>query len=285
MKVVFLLSSLFSIVALLFIVLYLLVTSVPAIANYGIFKFIFGTTWQPIDGQFGILPMIFGTLYLTALATVMGTLLGIFTAVFLYKFCPKKLIAPIRQILTILAGIPSVVFGLFAMMIIVPFIQVYLSPNYNGTGFLAAAIVLSIMVLPTIVSISLDALISAPKSYYDGALALGATREQAVFKVMIPAAKSGIFASVVLGVARAMGETMAVVMVIGNIPNLTGSLFESAATLTSNIAMHANELSGNARDALIASGLVLLVFALILNIGFSLLKDRKPRKQKEKLKK
>ena len=279
MKVVFLLSSIFSIVALAFIILFLLITSIPPIANIGLFKFIFGTNWQPESGHFGIMPMIFGTIYLTCLAMVMGAVFGLLAAVFLYKFCPKRFVEPARQVVNILAGIPSVVYGLFAMLIIVPFVQVNLSPNYSGTGLLSASLILAIMIMPTVISISLDAMLSVPKSYFEGALALGATKEQAVFKVMMPAAKSGIFASIVLATARAMGETMAVVMVIGNIPNMSWSVFESSATLTSNIAMSVKELSGDAQAALIASGLVLLILSLMLNVGFSLIKNKKPKKK------
>ena len=175
----------------------------------------------------------------------------------------------------LLAGIPSVIYGLFGMIIIVPFLRDYISPNGVGYGILSASLVLSVMILPTIVSVSLDALNAVPKSYYEGALALGATSEQSVFRIMIPAAKSGILAAVVLSIGRAIGETMAVIMVIGGSPVMPESIFQSVRTLTANIAMGAAELSGDAATALVATGVVLFVFTLLLNISFSLLKREK----------
>ncbi len=174
----------------------------------------------------------------------------------------------------LLAGIPSVIYGLFGMIIIVP-LRDYISPNGVGYGILSASLVLSVMILPTIVSVSLDALNAVPKSYYEGALALGATSEQSVFRIMIPAAKSGILAAVVLSIGRAIGETMAVIMVIGGSPVMPESIFQSVRTLTANIAMGAAELSGDAATALVATGVVLFVFTLLLNISFSLLKREK----------
>lgn len=288
MKGVFFASALFSVFALATITVYLFASGVPFIAKTGFGAFVFGKEWAPIADtpSYGIFPMIVASLYVTAFSVVIGVGIGLFTAVSLYKFCPKKLVSPIRQMVNLLAGIPSVIYGLFGMTVIVPFIRDYVSPNGIGYGILSSSIVLGIMVLPTIVSVSLDAMRAVPETYYEGALALGATKEQATFRVMLPAAKSGILAGVVLAVGRAIGETMAVMMVIGNSPSMPKSLFQSVRTLTSNIAMGASEMKGEPVSALIATGVVLFVFTLLLNISFSLLKrektaERKPKKKGE----
>ena len=287
MRGVFLFSAIFSILALVTITVFLFVSGVPFIAKTGFAKFIFGSNWAPLaeNPGFGILPMIVASLYVTALSVIFGIGIGLLTAIALYKFCPKKLVAPIRQMINLLAGIPSVIFGLFGMTIIVPFVRDYISPSGVGYGIFSASVVLGIMILPTIVSVSLDSLNSVSNSYYEGALALGATKEQATFKIMLPAAKSGILAGVVLAIGRAIGETMAVIMVIGGSPEMPESLFQSVRTLTANIAMGALELSGDALSALIATGVVLFVFTLILNVSFSLLKkdkSDKPATKKER---
>ena len=276
MRGIFLFCAVFSIIALGCICVFLFATGAPFIAKVGPANF-FGVKWHLESKSYGIMAMIIASLYLTALATAAGAAVGIFTAVGLYRFCPVKLIAPIRQLINLLAGIPSVIFGLFGLMIIVPFLRDYISPNNMGFGLLAASIVLSVMILPTIVSVSLDALNAVPKSYYEGALALGATCEQSVFKAVLPAAKSGIFAAVALSVGRAIGETMAVIMVIGNpnSPAVPKSLFQPVRTLTANIATGALELGGDDKTALIATGAVLFLFTLLLNISFSLLKKNK----------
>ena len=274
MRGVFLFSGVFSILALATITVFLFVSGVPFIRETGFAKFLFGSDWAPLadNPSFGIFPMIVASLYVTALSVIIGIGIGLLTAIALYKFCPKKLVAPIRQMINLLAGIPSVIFGLFGMTIIVPFVRDYVSPTGIGYGILSASLVLGIMILPTIVSVSLDSLNSVSNTYYEGALALGATKEQATFKIMLPAAKSGILAGVVLAIGRAIGETMAVIMVIGGSPEMPESLFQSVRTLTANIAMGALELSGDALSALIATGVVLFVFTLILNVSFSLFK-------------
>ena len=287
MRGVFLFSAIFSILALVTITVFLFVSGVPFIAKTGFAKFIFGSDWAPLadNPSFGILPMIVASLYVTALSVIFGIGIGLLTAIALYKFCPKKFVAPIRQMINLLAGIPSVIFGLFGMTIIVPFVRDYISPSGVGYGIFSASIVLAIMILPTIVSVSLDSLNSVSNTYYEGALALGATKEQATFKIMLPAAKSGILAGVVLAIGRAIGETMAVIMVIGGSPEMPESMFQSVRTLTANIAMGALELSGDALSALIATGVVLFVFTLILNVSFSLLKkdkNDKPTTKKER---
>ena len=280
MRAVFLFCAVFSVLALTAITVFLLAGGVPFIAKTGVGRFLLGTDWQPLSDNpvYGIFPMIVTTLYVTALSVVTGLGTGLLTAVCLYRFCPKRLASPIRQMINLLAGIPSVIFGLFGMTVIVPFIRDYLSPNGVGYGILSSSIVLGIMVLPTIVSVSLDAMQAVPESYYEGALALGATKEQATFRIMLPAAKSGILAGTVLAIGRAVGETMAVIMVIGGSPEMPESLFQSVRTLTANIAMGAMELSGDSLSALIATGVVLFVFTLALNVSFAAMKRDKTEK-------
>ena len=277
MRGVFLFSAVFSILALVTITVFLFVSGIPFMAKTGIKEFLLGSDWSPLSDSpsYGVFPMIVATFYVTALSVVIGIGIGLLTAIALYKFCPKRLVPPIRQMINLLSGIPSVIFGLFGMTVIVPFVRDYLSPTGVGYGILSSSLVLGMMILPTIVSVSLDALNSVPGAYYEGPLALGATKEQATFKVMLPAAKSGILAGVLLAIGRAIGETMAVIMVIGGSPEMPKSIFQSVRTLTANIAMGAMELSGDALSALIASGVVLFVFTLILNISFSFLKRDK----------
>ncbi len=288
MKGIFFLSAVFSVVALITITVFLFINGVPFIAKTGVKDFLFGTSWSPLSEtpEYGIFPMIVTSIYVTAFSVVLGVTVGLFTAIALYKFIPKKLVAPIRQVVNLLAGIPSVIYGLFGMTVIVPFIRDYISPNGVGYGILSASVVLAIMILPTIVSVSLDALLSTDNAFFEGALALGATEEQATFTVMIPAAKSGIFAGIVLSIGRALGETMAVIMVIGGSPEMPESVFQSVRTMTGNIAMGAMELSGDALTALISTGVVLFVFTLLINISFSLLKrDRTEKTLKRTAKK
>lgn len=278
-KGLFLVSALFSMAALATITVFLLISGIPFIAHTGVAEFLLGRRWAILESppSYGILPMIVATLYVTALSVILGTILGLFTSVCLFAFCPKKLVLPLRQLINLLAGIPSVIFGLFGMTTLVPFLRDYVSPNGVGYGILAASLVLAVMILPTVVSVSLDSLSAVPKSYYEGALALGATKEEAVFGIVLPAAKSGITTGIVLATGRALGETMAVILVIGGSPEIPGSLFQSVRTLTANIAMGAMELKDDALSALIASGVVLFVFALLLNISFSALRCGKKK--------
>ena len=273
MRGIFLFCAVFSIFALGCICVFLFSSGIPFIAKVGPGNF-FGTEWNLHNESYGILSMIVASLYVTALATTIGVAIGLCSAISLYKFFPKKAIPVIRQLINLLAGIPSVIYGLFGLVIIVPFLRDNVSPNGVGYGILAASLVLSVMILPTIVSVSLDALNAVPGNYYEGALALGATKAQSVFEVMVPAAKSGIFAAVVLSIGRAIGETMAVIMVIGGSPVMPKGLFQSVRTLTANIAMGATELRGDAATALVSTGVVLFFFTLLLNISFSLLKGR-----------
>lgn len=287
MKGVFFLCALFSVFALGTITVYLFVNGVPFAFRIGFDEF-FGEKWSLISDppHYGVLPMIITSLYVTALSVIIGVTIGLFTAVCLYKFCPKKLVAPISQTVNLLAGIPSVIFGLFGMTVIVPFLRDNISDTGTGYGILAASVVLAIMILPTIVSVSLDAMRAVPQSYFEGALALGATKEQTTFKVLLPAAKSGIFAGIVLAIGRAIGETMAVIMVLGNSPVMPDGLFSSVRTLTANIALGATEISDpDAESALIATGVILFVFTLLLNICFSLLKRDKIEAEEKKAEK
>lgn len=281
MKGAFFLCAFFSIAALLTIIVYLFANGSPFIAEIGFGSFFFGTNWAPLatTPSYGIFPMVLATLYLTALSVILGSGLGLLSAIALYRFIPKRFSNLISQLINLLSGIPSVIYGLFGMAIIVPFLRDYVSPNGVGYGILAAALVLAIMILPTVVSVSLDALNSVPETYYEGAIALGASQEIATFKIMVPAAKRGIMAGIVLATGRALGETMAVLMVIGGSPSMPNSLFQSVRTLTANIAMGATEMKGDPLRALIATGLVLFVFALLLNFSFSLLSGDKNGKR------
>ena len=277
MKCIFCVAALFSFFALLAICIFLFAKGFPSFAQTGFFKFIFGKVWNPVSQTptFGILPMILGSIYVTALATIIGVTIGLFTSIFLFKFCPKKLVPYVRQLVNLLAGIPSVIYGLFGLTLIVPLLA-SISPTAQGEGILAASIILSIMILPTIVSISLNALYAVPTNIYEGALALGSTKEQTVFKAVVPAAKNGIFAAIVLAIGRAIGETMAVTMVVGNNPNIPKGIFQPINTLTSVIAGEALEHTSESHmNALIAIGVVLFVFTLLLNITFMILKNRK----------
>ncbi len=275
--------AVFSVLALLTITVFLFGSGAPFIARTGLGKFLFGTNWDITSSNpsYGILPMILSSIYLTALSLLIGVTTGLFTAIALYKFLPRKVVAPISQTINLLSGIPSVIFGLFGMTVIVPVVRDYISPNGVGYGLFSSAIVLSIMILPTIVSVTLDSLNSVPKEYYEGALALGATKEQATFLVMLPAGKSGVMAGVVLATGRAIGETMAVIMVIGGSTDMPVSLFQSVRTMTANIAMGAMEVSGDALYALIATGVVLFTFTLLINVCFALLKKEKKEKGKK----
>ena len=227
--------------------------------------------WSPSSKDFGILPMIVGSIYVTILATLLGGGFGFFTAVYISMFCPKKLKIVLSQVIDLLAGIPSIVYGFFGMVVLVPFLK-NISPNDVGEGVLASSIILAIMILPTITSITKYNLEAVYKYYYDGAIALGNTHSQAIFGVIVKAAKSGIFSAIVLGMGRAIGETMAVMMVAGNAPFVPKDLFSYFRTMTINIALEMGYATGIHRSALIATAFVLLLFILIINIVLSLLK-------------
>ncbi len=265
MKIIFLLAACVSILAVAMICIFLFANGIPAMQEIGIFKFLSGKVWRPSNNIYGILPFILGSLYVTAGAIIMGVPIGIMTAVFMAKFCPKKLYKILKPAINLLAGIPSVVYGFFGLVMLVP---------VTGSSMLTASIILSIMILPSVIGVSESALMAVPDSYYEGSLALGATHERSIFSVMLPAAKSGIFAGVVLGIGRAIGETMAVMMVAGNQQAMPSGILNGVRTLTSNIAIEMGYATDLHREALIATGVVLFVFILIINISFSLLKRR-----------
>lgn len=265
---VFLIAACVSILAVVMICLFLFANGIPAIGKIGFLKFLTGEVWRPSNDIYGILPFILGSLYVTAGAIIIGVPIGIMTAVFMARFCPKKLHRILKPAIDLLAGIPSVVYGFFGLVIIVP---------VTGSSIITASVILAIMILPSVISVSESALRAVPESYYEGSLALGATHERSVFSVLLPAASSGVFAGIVLGIGRAIGETMAVMMVAGNNTGMPKSIFKGVRTLTSNIAMEMGYATGLHREALIATGVVLFVFILIINFCSSMLKRRNGR--------
>ena len=273
MRGVFFAAACISIIAVLLICAFMFVNGVPAIAEIGVFDFLLGMKWKPTNGVYGIFPMIIGSLYVTAGAIIVGVPIGILTAVFLARFCPKRLHSVLKPAVDLLAGIPSVVYGFFGLMVIVPII----SELFDGSGksLLAASIVLGIMILPTIISVTEASLRAVPESYYEGSLALGASHERSVFRSVLPAAKSGVTAGVILGIGRAIGETMAVVMVAGNQPVIPAGLTKGLRTLTTNIVLEMGYAQDLHRRALIATAAVLFVFILMINLCFSLAKRGK----------
>ena len=272
MEAVFMLCACVSILSVALICIFLFANGIPAMTKIGFFDFIFGRKWKPSNEIFGIFPMIIGSIYITAGAIIIGVPIGILTAVFLARFCPEKLYKIIKPAVDLLAGIPSVVYGFFGLCVIVPFVR----NNIGGDGnsILTASILLGFMILPTIINVSESSIRAVPEKYYQGALALGATHERSVFCTVVPAAKSGIMAGIVLGIGRAIGETMAVIMVAGNQPRMPKGILEGIRTLTSNIVMEMGYATDLHREALIATGVVLFVFILIINTLFSILKNR-----------
>ena len=256
---------------------------IPAIKEIGFVKFITGEMWRPSNELFGIFPMIIGSLYVTAGAVIIGVPIGILTSVFMAMYCPKKIYRPLKAATELLAGIPSVVYGFFGLVVVVPIIRDFgralkdaglIKNAGDGNSILTTSLILAMMILPTIIGTTESAMRAVPAHYYEGALALGATKERSIFRVIIPAAKSGVIAGIVLGIGRAVGETMAVIMVAGNQPRLVGNLFKGIRTLTGNIVMEMGYATGLHREALIATGVVLFVFILIINFSVALLKRR-----------
>lgn len=277
MRVVFLISALTTILAVALICLFLFINGIPAIGKIGVFKFLLGREWSPSDipPVFGIFPMIAGSLYVTAGAILIGVPIGIFTAVFMAKICPKTLYRIIKPAVNLLAGIPSVVYGFFGLMTIVPLVRLLFGGN--GSSILSASILLGLMILPTIINISESAIRVVPNELYDGAIALGASHEEAIFRVIIPAAKSGILAAVVLGIGRAIGETMAVIMVAGNQARMPAGILKGVRTLTANIVIEMGYAAELHREALIATGVVLFIFILFINLLFNVLRKEGAR--------
>ena len=275
MEVVFLVAACVSILAVALICIFLFANGVPAMKEIGFADFLLGREWRPGNDIYGIFPMIIGSIYVTAGAIVIGVPIGLLTAVFLAKYCPAGIYKVVKPGVELLAGIPSVVYGFFGMVVIVPMIR----NTFGGTGssILAASILLGMMILPTIISQSEASIRAVPDSYYEGSLALGATHERSVFCAILPAVKSGILAAVILGVGRAIGETMAVIMVAGNQARMPGSIFEGVRTMTANIVIEMGYAEGLHREALIATGVVLFVFILLINLAFSVVKMRGER--------
>lgn len=273
MRVVFLLCACVSILAVILICFFLFANGIPTIGKIGVKELLLGLDWKPLQNIFGILPMIIGSIYVTAGAVVIGVPIGLLCAVFLAKFCPDKLYKVFKPAVDLLAGIPSIVYGFFGLVVIVPVMQNLFGGS--GKGVLTASIMLGIMILPTIISVSEAAIRAVPDSYYEGALALGATHERSTFLAVLPAAKSGITAGVILGLGRAIGEAMAVNMVAGNQAIIPKSLLSGVRTLTSNIVLEMGYATDLHREALIATALVLFVFILIINLLFSLAKKEK----------
>lgn len=276
---VFLVCALASILAVALICVFLFANGLPAMREIGFLNFLTGTSWRPGNDIYGILPMIVGSIYITAGAIVIGVPIGLLTAIFMAFYCPKRIYGILKPCTELLAGIPSIVYGFFGMVVIAPIVldiaKFFGADISSGATILSAAILLGIMILPTIIGVSEAALRAVPNAYYEGAVAMGATHERAVFSVMLPAAKSGVLAGIVLGIGRAIGETMAVIMVAGNQPRLTANLLEGIRTMTANIVIEMGYATGLHREALIATGVVLFVFILLINLCFSVLKRRK----------
>lgn len=276
-KVVFIMSTVTSILALSFIIYFLFSTAIPTISEIGFKEFIFGKEWRPSwnPPQYGILPFIVGSIYATLGAILIGVPIGLFVAVYMAYYAPKKIYGILKAGVNLLAGIPSVVYGLFTLTVIVPLIREIPAKGNRGMNLFAAIIVLAVMILPTIISLSESALRSIPKAYYDGSIGLGASKERTIFAVMIPAAKSGILSSIILGIGRAIGETMAVAMVAGNQAVMPKSLFSGMRTMTINIVLEMKYAAQQHENALIATGAVLFVFIFIINLLFNIIKNRK----------
>jgi len=247
-------------------------------AEIGFFDFVGGQKWAPtnVPASYGIFDMIIASIYVTAGAIIIGVPIGILTAVFLARFCPAPLYKVLKPATELLAGIPSIVYGFFGLMVVVPFIR----DNFggNGSSWLAASIVLGVMILPTIIGVSESAIRAVPESYYEGALALGATKERSVFKTILPASKSGVLAGVVLGIGRALGETMAVVLIAGNQVQIPHSVTDGLRTLTANIVLEMGYSTGLHRQALIATGVVLFVFVLLITLSMQAIKSRSEKR-------
>ncbi|WP_313755892.1 phosphate ABC transporter permease subunit PstC [Tissierella sp.] len=274
MEIIFFISASFSIISVILICYFMFSNGIPAIGKIGVFNFLLGKDWSPsnIPPSFGIFPMIVGSIYVTAGAIILGVPIGILTAIFLAKFCPEKLYKILKPAVNLMAGIPSIIYGFFGLVVLVPLIRKLFSGT--GSSILTASILLGIMILPTIIGLSEAAIKSVPSSYYEGAIALGATHEYSVFFAMLPAAKSGILSSIVLGIGRAIGETMAVIMVAGNQARMPKGLLKGIRTLTANIVIEMGYAADLHREALIATGVVLFIFILLLNGLFSILKRK-----------
>ena len=277
MRGVFFIAACTSVLAVALICLFLFAHGIPAMKEIGFGKFLTGQMWRPKNQIFGIFPMIIGSLYVTAGAILFGVPVGILTSVFMAHYCPKKIYRPLKAATELLAGIPSVVYGFFGLVVLVPWIREMgrgLGFGGNGSSILTASLLLGMMILPTIIGVTESAIRAVPAQYYEGAVALGATHERAIFRVILPAAKSGVVAGIVLGIGRAIGETMAVIMVAGNQARMPAGIFRGIRTLTANIVIEMGYATDLHREALIATGVVLFVFILLINFSVALLNRR-----------
>mgnify|MGYP005782917041 FL=1 len=271
MHAIFLVAACTSVLAVALICVFLFANGLPAMGEIGIFDFLFGQTWRPSNDLYGIFPFILGSIYVTAGAILIGVPVALLTAIFMVHYCPKRLYPFFKATVNLMAGVPSVVYGFFGLVVFVPWLR---ELTGNGTTMFTASLLLGIMILPTVTGVAESAIRSVPDSYYEGALALGATHERSVFFTVFPAAKSGVMAGVVLGIGRAIGETMAVIMVAGNQTWMPQGVFEGLRTMTANIVIEMGYAANLHREALIATGVVLFVFILIINLCISALKRR-----------
>ncbi len=272
MRFVFLGAACATIALVVMICVFLFANGIPTIGKIGAADFLLGTKWRPNNDIYGILPMIMGSIYVTIGAIIVGVPIGLLTAIFMARFCPDNIYKVLKPAVELLAGIPSVIYGFFGLVVMVPFIR----DTFGGTGssMLTASLLLGLMILPTLISVAEAALRAVPDDYYEGALALGAGHVRSVFFTVVPAAKSGIMAAIVLGIGRAIGETMAVIMVAGNQARMPQGLLEGVRTMTTNIVIEMGYAADLHRDALIATAVVLFIFILIINLSFSLLKGK-----------
>ncbi|MCX8160356.1 MAG: phosphate ABC transporter permease subunit PstC [Candidatus Saccharicenans sp.] len=275
-KLSLLVIALSAISVLAIITVFIFEQGTPIMFRYGLKSFLLGQDWYPSEKSFGLLPMIVGSLMVTLGALLIGVPLGLASAIFLTEFSHRRLTRILKPVIELLAGIPSVVYGFIGLMFLVPFIR----NNFGGPGLsvLAASLILGIMILPTVISIAIDSIRAVPDSYREGSIALGATRWQTVRMVVLPAARSGIIAGIILGMGRAIGETMAVIMVAGNAADIPGSILAPVRTLTSNIALEMAYASGEHREALFATGVILFVIIMILNTIANVTSTRQRKK-------
>ena len=273
MKYVFLISALISVLSIILIFYFIFSGGLPFILRQGVWEFLTGTNWRPTASQpeFGILPMIVGSLIVTGGAILIGVPIGVLTAVYMVFYCPKAYYRYAKSAINLMAAIPSIVYGFFALQIFVPFFRIM---GRSGMNMVTASLLLGIMILPTIIGLSESAIRNVPKSYYQGAIGLGTTHEGAILTVVVPAAKNGILSAVILGIGRAIGETMAVILVAGNQPRIPTELNQGVRTLTTNIVMEMAYATGQHREALIATAVVLFVFILIINLFFTRVKNK-----------
>ena len=277
-EIIFLLSAVLSVFLILLIIYFIFSEGIKFVNEYGLLKFITGKVWKPTAGnpKFGIKPMIVGSVIVTSLSTLIALPFGLAISIFMAYYA-KKSYGFLKSLINLMAAIPSVVYGFFAMMVLVPLIK-DLFDIKSGMNMLTASILLAVMILPTMVNISENSLRQVPKTFMTGSLALGATKEQTIYKVMVPYARSGIFSSIILAIGRAIGETMAVYLVIGNQPVMPSSIFKGVRTLTTNIVLEMGYAAGMHRQALIATGMVLFVFILIINIIFNIIRSKTEEK-------